>query len=262
MLLARTQGRLAAAAPESTTMTVGRLLSMTTGAPIAKAATPTAPTRQASTPQITPTGRHAPEAQDAEEPQPGFWQGEPAQPRPAAPHAPAEEQAVWEACEYLRGFVRDNWGEGAAHAAVIECEVPMARICEFGRLPERQGTRCCTRLVRIPVLAEEIGHRLWRMLSEEAALDALADGGERESGPAVLLALWRDCDVYHGQEDLELASVEGQRPQYRQCWNCHGQGKYQEVEEAAGSMTSCYRCMECFNRFDVKTVAMSSRRGL
>ncbi|EHA48904.1 hypothetical protein MGG_00561 [Pyricularia oryzae 70-15] len=252
MLLAPIQCHLSAA-PESTTITLGRLRSRTATAPRAKTATFTEPFLQTRQPKTAI--KHAPEAQDAQKPQACFWQGEPTQPKPASPAAPAEEFAIWEACEYLRCFVRDNWGEAAEHAAVIECEMPMARIREFGKLPERQGTRSCTRLIRIPVLAEEIGHRLWRLLSEQVALDSLATG-EEDCAATAALALCRGRDSDQGQ-DLEGASDTLKRPQYKQCWNCHGQSKYREFEESAGAITSCYRCMECFYRFDVKTTATS-----
>ncbi|TLD28211.1 hypothetical protein PspLS_03758 [Pyricularia sp. CBS 133598] len=252
MLLSPMQCHLSGT-PESTTITLGRLLSRTAASPRAKAARSTELFLQ--TRQPTSTIAHALEARDNQKPQPGFWQGEPAQPKPASSAAPAEELAIWEACEYLRCFVRDNWGEGAEHAAVIECEMPMARIREFGKLPERQGTRSCTRLVRIPVLAEEIGNRLWRLLSEEVTHEAL-EIEEKDCEAAALLAICHDCNFGQGQ-DVELASVDVERPQYKQCWNCHGQSKYQELEESAETMTSCYRCMECFHRFDVKKTTNS-----
>ncbi|KAI6375406.1 hypothetical protein MCOR25_002972 [Pyricularia grisea] len=246
MLLASTQIHLATA-PEST-MNLGRLISITAVAHIAKAAIPTNPLRQTISP--TSASKHTSEARDSEEPQPSFWQGEPVQPKPATSAAPAEELAIWEACEYLRSFVRDNWGEGAEHAAVIECEMPIARIREFGRLPERQGTRSCTRLIRIPVLAEEIGHRLWRLLSEEVTREALATE-EQDCEAAAVLVQCHDRSFDPGH-DSEGGSVTVERALYKQCWICHGQSKYQEVEESAGTMTSCYRCMECFHRFDVE----------
>ncbi|KAH8888566.1 hypothetical protein GQ53DRAFT_871594 [Thozetella sp. PMI_491] len=78
----------------------------------------------------------------------------------------AYRNSIWEAQDHLKAFVKERWG---AHWALvtIECAIPLDELYELGRLPDREGTRACRKLVRVPVINEEIGIALWKHLAQE-----------------------------------------------------------------------------------------------
>lgn len=75
--------------------------------------------------------------------------------------------AVWEAEEFIRAFIDDNWTNHAVSIS-IECDIPIDELRSIGLLPEAEGSQACRRLIRVPVIHEEVSADLWKKLSQAA----------------------------------------------------------------------------------------------
>jgi hypothetical protein len=71
--------------------------------------------------------------------------------------------AIWDANEALRVFLLDHWPHHAAYIKV-DCDIPLGELHALSRLPKTEGLRACGRLVRVPVIHEEVALSLWEFL--------------------------------------------------------------------------------------------------
>ncbi|KAK2074472.1 hypothetical protein P8C59_008679 [Phyllachora maydis] len=77
-----------------------------------------------------------------------------------------ERDQVWEATDFLKAFVKERW---ASHwpFITIDCGLTMEELRALGRLDKAQGIQECRRLVRVPVINEEIALALWTQLETD-----------------------------------------------------------------------------------------------
>ena len=82
----------------------------------------------------------------------------------------AEQQhreLVWQADDYIKEFLREQW-DAHFSSIIVECPLTIDELYKLGDLPEREGTSQCRRLVRVPVINEQVGIALWEKLHEDA----------------------------------------------------------------------------------------------
>lgn len=92
--------------------------------------------------------------------------------------AEARRESILNAQEFVADFVRERWGQHW-HMIRIESDVTEAELRDLGRLPRDEGVRACCRLVRVPVIYEEIAIALWERLAEDVAEEG--KGAESDS---------------------------------------------------------------------------------
>ncbi|KAK0709635.1 hypothetical protein B0T26DRAFT_786022 [Lasiosphaeria miniovina] len=88
--------------------------------------------------------------------------------------------SIWEAHEFIKAFVQSGWASYSS-SITIDCDLTLDDLHQLGYLPRSQGTRACRRLVRVPVINEEIGVALWQKLK---AMVAAVDGATSEPDKA------------------------------------------------------------------------------
>ncbi|KAK3384390.1 hypothetical protein B0T24DRAFT_674153 [Lasiosphaeria ovina] len=76
--------------------------------------------------------------------------------------------SIWEAHEFIKAFVQSGWASYSS-SITIDCDLTLDDLHQLGYLPRSQGTRACRRLVRVPVINEEIGVALWQKLEAMVA---------------------------------------------------------------------------------------------
>lgn len=83
-----------------------------------------------------------------------------------------------DATEWIKSTIRDQ-GRWEEHLSLIRVDCPhtMTELLQLGRLSKSEGTRQCRRMIRIPVLYDEIGCFLWEKL---AALERGPDFGRED----------------------------------------------------------------------------------
>lgn len=83
-----------------------------------------------------------------------------------------------DATEWIKSTIREQ-GRWEEHLSLIRVDCPhtMTELRQLGRLSKSEGTRQCRKMIRIPVLYDEIGCFLWEKL---AALERGPDFGREE----------------------------------------------------------------------------------
>ncbi|KAL2197892.1 hypothetical protein P885DRAFT_76600 [Corynascus similis CBS 632.67] len=90
------------------------------------------------------------------------------------PDSPSPELlSTWEAEEVIRTFIDEQWSHRADYIK-IDCRLTLPELHALGRLPREVGSLACRRLIRVPVIHEEVALSLWEHLSEEARRAAMA----------------------------------------------------------------------------------------
>ncbi|POS72284.1 hypothetical protein DHEL01_v209320 [Diaporthe helianthi] len=91
---------------------------------------------------------------------------------------PQEDGDSEDATDWIKSTIRDQ-GRWERHLSLIRIDCPhnMAGLLKLGRLSKSEGTRECRKMVRIPVLYDEIGCFLWEKL---AALERGPDFGKED----------------------------------------------------------------------------------
>lgn len=117
-------------------------------------------------------------------PRPEFFHHKKSQPLPPTPeeneefqfevqeheqeHAQEQEQgdSVEDATEWIKTTIREQ-GRWEEHLSLmrIDCPHTMAELRQLGRLSKSDGTKQCRKMIRIPVLYDEIGCFLWEKLA-------------------------------------------------------------------------------------------------
>ncbi|KAL8392105.1 hypothetical protein RB595_002337 [Gaeumannomyces hyphopodioides] len=177
---------------------------------------------------------------------------------------------IWEAEDFVRRFVLDGWGQYVLDQATIQCDMTLRQLRRIGRMPQTDGVRACRRLVRVPVLCDEVAYRLWASLGE-----AEEEESEEEEGDEADTAGMGDGPPRRPEHDMlnktyTLATIwRAPRPAiqpaaavYTRCWNCGGLckrlgGAVEEGEEEAAPRT-LFRCMECSRVLEARLEATSS----
>ncbi|ROW08406.1 hypothetical protein VMCG_03312 [Cytospora schulzeri] len=79
----------------------------------------------------------------------------------------AQEATTQEAKEWIESMIRSS-GRWDNHLSIIRIDCPhtTAELLELGRLPQPEGVKACRRMVRAPVIYDEIGCFLWEKLAE------------------------------------------------------------------------------------------------
>lgn len=124
-------------------------------------------------------------------PRPEIFQHKKSLPLPPTPEegeefyfdAQEDGDSVEDAAEWIKSTIREQ-GRWERHLSLIRIDCPhnMAELLQLGRLSKSEGTRQCRKMIRIPVLYDEIGCFLWEKL---AALERGPDfGREDEERPA------------------------------------------------------------------------------
>lgn len=93
------------------------------------------------------------------------------------------EVTTQEAKEWIESMIRSS-GRWDNHLSIIriDCPYTMAELLELGRLPQPEGVRQCRRMVRAPVIYDEIGCFLWERLAEmERGPNFRVEDEEREA---------------------------------------------------------------------------------
>ncbi|KAL8419049.1 hypothetical protein RB594_002306 [Gaeumannomyces avenae] len=183
-------------------------------------------------------------------------------------------ERIWEAEDFVRQFVLDGWGQYVLDQATIQCEMTLRQLRRVGRMQQTEGVRACRRLVRVPVLCDEVAYRLWANLGEaEEVWDEEEEGGDEEdeadtavmgdesprrpehdmvSKKYTLVTIWRTL----------WPAAQPAAAVYTRCWNCGGlckrlDGAAEEGESEAGPRT-LFRCMECSRVIEAQLEATSS----
>ncbi|KAK2593271.1 hypothetical protein QQS21_009036 [Conoideocrella luteorostrata] len=78
----------------------------------------------------------------------------------------AEEESRSQAWNYIFEFLQaSEWSDQMAQITVVYDAVPtMNELESFGNLDEKEGTRACRKVFKAPVVWDELGHGLWRVL--------------------------------------------------------------------------------------------------
>ncbi|KUI69301.1 hypothetical protein VM1G_05004 [Cytospora mali] len=81
--------------------------------------------------------------------------------------ASMREYTTQEAKEWIESMIRTS-GRWDNHLSIIRIDCPhtTAELLELGRLPQPEGVRECRKMVRAPVIYDEIGFFLWEKLAE------------------------------------------------------------------------------------------------
>lgn len=119
-------------------------------------------------------------------PRPEFFQHKKSQPLPPTPEegeefqfeAPEGGDSAEDATEWIENTIRER-GRWEEHLSLIRIDCPhtMTELRQLGRLSKSEGTRQCRKMIRIPVLYDEIGCFLWEKL---AALERGPDFGKED----------------------------------------------------------------------------------
>lgn len=120
-------------------------------------------------------------------PRPEFLQHKKSQRLPPTPEEEEEFQfegheeggdSAEDATEWIKSTIREQ-GRWERHLSLIRVDCPhtMAELRQLGRLSKPEGTRQCRKMIRIPVLYDEIGCFLWEKL---AALERGPDFGKED----------------------------------------------------------------------------------
>lgn len=119
-------------------------------------------------------------------PRPEFFHHKKSQPLPPTPeeseefHFEAQEggESAEDATEWIKSTIREQ-GRWERHLSLIRIDCPhtMPELRQLGRLSKSEGTRQCRKMIRIPVLYDEIGCFLWEKL---AALERGPDFGRED----------------------------------------------------------------------------------
>ncbi|KAL2261085.1 hypothetical protein VTK26DRAFT_4720 [Humicola hyalothermophila] len=112
--------------------------------------------------------------------------------------------AIWEAEDFIRSFIGENWSSYAVSIS-IDCDIPIDELRSIGLLPEFEGFQACRRLVRVPVIHEEVAASLWKKLAEAAKEDAAARRSAEQAG----------CEEGEGEETANR-NTRRQKQQKRQ----------------------------------------------
>ncbi|KAL2127376.1 hypothetical protein VTI74DRAFT_10825 [Chaetomium olivicolor] len=78
-----------------------------------------------------------------------------------------EVMAVWDAQEYLRAFINEHW-PSRSNSITIDCSISIDELRAIGQLPKSDGVLACRRLLRVPVINEEVGLSLYERLVKDA----------------------------------------------------------------------------------------------
>ncbi|KAK4249396.1 hypothetical protein C7999DRAFT_30132 [Corynascus novoguineensis] len=90
------------------------------------------------------------------------------------PDTPSPELlSAWEAEEVIRTFIDEQWSHRADYIK-IDCRLTLPELHALGQLPREVGSLACRRLIRVPVIHEEVALSLWEHLSEDARRAAVA----------------------------------------------------------------------------------------
>ncbi|KAL1871628.1 hypothetical protein Daus18300_004628 [Diaporthe australafricana] len=91
-------------------------------------------------------------------------------------------EAAQDATEWIKSTIREQ-GRWEEHLSFIRIDCPhnMAELRQLGRLAKSEGTMQCRKMIRIPVLYDEIGCFLWERL---AALERGPDFGKEDEKKA------------------------------------------------------------------------------
>ncbi|GAB0137638.1 hypothetical protein EsDP_00005895 [Epichloe bromicola] len=99
----------------------------------------------------------------------------------------AEEESRTRARNYVVEFLQaSEWRHQMGQITVVYEAVPtMEELESYGDLDEKEGTRTCRKLFKAPVVWEELGHGLWKVLSAaaEQKLPAVAEEPARPAAP-------------------------------------------------------------------------------
>ncbi|KAG6363815.1 hypothetical protein INS49_008918 [Diaporthe citri] len=119
-------------------------------------------------------------------PRPEFLQHKKSQRLPPTPEEGEEFQfeaheggdSAEDATEWIKSTIREQ-GRWERHMSLIRIDCPhtMTELRQLGRLSKSDGTRQCRKMIRIPVLYDEIGCFLWEKL---AALERGPDFGRED----------------------------------------------------------------------------------
>lgn len=78
----------------------------------------------------------------------------------------AQEESRSQALHYLVEFLQaSQWCDQMDHITVVYDAVPtMDELQSYGSLGEKEGTRACRKVFKAPVVWDELGHGLWKVL--------------------------------------------------------------------------------------------------
>lgn len=75
--------------------------------------------------------------------------------------------SVWEAQEFIREFVQQRWPDHWDLFS-IQCNMSLDELQTIGILDRTKGIQACQRIVRVPVISEEVGEALWEKLARSS----------------------------------------------------------------------------------------------
>ncbi|KAM7186028.1 hypothetical protein V8F20_011563 [Naviculisporaceae sp. PSN 640] len=75
--------------------------------------------------------------------------------------------SILDSREFVTAFVQEGWESHWSHIT-ITCDLTLQELHNLGHLPRTQGIRECRKLVRAPVINDEIGIALWEKLATMA----------------------------------------------------------------------------------------------
>ncbi|KAK4453951.1 hypothetical protein QBC34DRAFT_421569 [Podospora aff. communis PSN243] len=132
------------------------------------------------------------------------------------PHRPDvySREGVHEACCWLESFVKARWGQHWEYIT-IDCALTLDELRQLGHLDRSEGWNACRRLVRIPVLNDEIALALWTRLKANAR-DFYVEQSEPRSEDDELDTWWNRHDALDHKfgvcvEEMEEGERAGRR---------------------------------------------------
>lgn len=80
--------------------------------------------------------------------------------------ARSRKNSIWDAHDLIRKFIREAYEEHHWDHISITCNLTTVELHDVGRMERSEGIAICRRLVRVPVIHEEVATELWEWLAD------------------------------------------------------------------------------------------------
>jgi hypothetical protein len=90
----------------------------------------------------------------------------------------AQMDSIFEARDLITSVLYFQWEEHLWPTIKVSCDLTTSQLRDIGRLPRAAGTVACRRLVRVPVIHDQVAEGLWEFL---AACQGQLDGTEDDA---------------------------------------------------------------------------------
>lgn len=90
--------------------------------------------------------------------------------------------SILDARNYITSIIHANYEEHFWPMIRVECDLTVVELRDIGRMRQVEGLKACCRLIRAPVIYEEVALTLWQHLASEQSRSASHGSGESRMG--------------------------------------------------------------------------------